>query len=299
MAMLVVGCTSDRTATEVPATTRAPSLAPATPAPTVRPDATVAPTMTPPDEDLLVAVPAELRRSCVAFDLSDADPEIVCEADGVELYLATWATTDELLATVREDLDLGECDLLDAARGSITVAGDRIGRGGGCSDDPTFVFANEEDRIEGHIYIAGGTFADTQAWFRTNRPTLAAKGKVAGAAVDPPVGELDVERLMDRAERVAYRTLLRDAEDYTDTLLYYRGRVLQVIDEGEALVEVTRAEGSWRDIVYVDYVLVERLLEGDIVDFVGPGAGIYEYLTVLGDENDVPAIEAIDLRIRG
>jgi hypothetical protein len=40
-----------------------------------------------------------------------------------------------------------------------------------------------------------------------------------------------------------------------------------------------------------------RLIDGDIVEVVGPAGGVYTCLTVAGAEKSIPQIDAIELRI--
>jgi hypothetical protein len=239
---------------------------------------------------ILAAVPASIRSTCRSFDLEDADPEVLCEAQGVDLYLAKWPSKKLVQAALSDALDV-ECDPLDVATGTIVRQGDRVGRGGGCADAPSFSFSNEDARLFGSVEVLDGTFDDALAWFESNRPGLAKGGRLSGTALDGPVGELNVKQLRGRATPVPYRSLLRNPERYEGTLLYFEGRVLQVIDEG-ALVAIA---DSAQDVVFVSYTSLERLLDGDHVEFAGLAARLFSYVTVAGIDKEVPAIEAIDL----
>jgi hypothetical protein len=245
---------------------------------------------------LATRVPAIVRDGCRATDLTDADPEVSCDAGGIDFYLAAWGTKARLLKQMSDTRGAAECDILEQAFGDILIGKSVIGSGGGCATEPSFAFTNVSLLIEGSIYVPGGTFADAQDWFRANRPTLPAQGIVHGAALDPPIGELDLHHLRDRAQRVSYDALSRRAEAYTGKLLFYRARVLQEAGDG-ALVLVTRTGGIWRDVVFIDYTLLERLIAGDMVEFAGVGTGTYDYVSVLGTRERVPAIRVIDIEV--
>ena len=62
-------------------------------------------------------------------------------------------------------------------------------------------------------------------------------------------------------------------------------------------VEVTEGEyGFWDDLVWVNYE-GERLLQDDIVTFIGEVKGRYSYTTVLGATVTVPEITALVLSL--
>lgn len=243
--------------------------------------------------------PEDVRSACESADYTDAEPEINCRTNALRFYLGRWSTKEGLLAAFQDELNNGDCAFLDRARGSFAVGGTRTGRGGGCAGAPYFDFANELSLIQGGIYLFEGTLDDVRHWFVRNRPTLPSRGEITGTALAPPIRELDWEDLVDRAERVAYREFFRNVDEYEAKLVYFRAQVLQVVPFEGALVLVTPGEfGLWQDPVYITYSSVDRVIDGDIVEFVGPAAGVYSYLTVAGAEKSVPQIDALELRIR-
>ena len=148
-----------------------------------------------------------------------------------------------------------------------------------------------------HAYVS--YLANSQAWFKSNGPVgKGLKGKITGEALGPILREASWETLVAHAKRVPYKTFFRNNEDYTGRVLYFKARVFQVTDEG-LLVQVTRDQyGYWDDLVFVDNSRYERVLEDDIIEFVGTGTGIYEYTSVLGTSERVPQIKPLDLRIK-
>jgi hypothetical protein len=99
---------------------------------------------------------------------------------------------------------------------------------------------------------------------------------------------------------VAYEDLLRYPEQYTGKLLAFEGKVLQA-QEGwfgayTYLIYVTQDDiGWWDDILWVDFEGDARLLEDDLVSFFGTYVGRESYTAVLGNENTVPRVTALEI----
>ena len=93
-----------------------------------------------------------------------------------------------------------------------------------------------------------------------------------------------------------------DAEDHKGKQVYYRGQVLQVIEKREDFqlrVNVTLGEyGRWSDTVFVRYYDAPvRILEDDIIAFVGRMNGTVTYKSVMGGNVTTPDITALPLII--
>jgi hypothetical protein len=112
------------------------------------------------------------------------------------------------------------------------------------------------------------------------------------------------------AKKPSYKTLFRNAESYQNKPIYLRGQVIQALYEeswggtdcldvstyldGDVTilrVDVTRdAYGYYDDTVYVIYLGAKRVIEDDIIEFVGMGEGLATYETVLGASVTIPEI---------
>ena len=106
------------------------------------------------------------------------------------------------------------------------------------------------------------------------------------------------------SKSISYKELFRNIDQYKDRKVYYTGKVVQVMGDGNFLssmrVEVTRgAYGIWDDVVLATILDAEapKILEGDIIKFWGTVKGEQTYQTVLGAEITVPEInvEIIEL----
>ena len=101
---------------------------------------------------------------------------------------------------------------------------------------------------------------------------------------------------------LSYDDLFRNNEEHIGKMVWYTGKVIQVIegdgDEYQLRVNVTEGEIFWDDTVYLQYS-GPRLLEDDIIEFVGRVNGLITYEAVMGNEVTIPAIRVIAHRIGG
>ena len=101
---------------------------------------------------------------------------------------------------------------------------------------------------------------------------------------------------------LSYDDLFRNNEEHIGKTVWYTGKVIQVIegdgDEYQLRVNVTEGETFWDDTVFLQYS-GPRLLEDDIIEFVGRVNGLITYEAVMGNEVTIPAIRVIAHRIGG
>ena len=117
--------------------------------------------------------------------------------------------------------------------------------------------------------------------------------------VDPTAVAIDWNTLKDTAERVSYENLFRNNEEWKGRRVYYRGKIIQVIEgsgnEFQLRANVTKGEFSWDDTVFLRYS-GERLLEDDVIEFVGRVNGLIKYEAIFGNEVTIPDITIIQSR---
>lgn len=112
------------------------------------------------------------------------------------------------------------------------------------------------------------------------------------------------------AKRVPYRTFFRNAESYLDVPVVFTGEIIQALyDEpwtgddctglwdvldGTATilrVNVTKDQyGLYEDTVYVVYLGDQRLIEDDVIEFVGVSGGLKTYDTTSGGSVTIPEV---------
>ena len=110
------------------------------------------------------------------------------------------------------------------------------------------------------------------------------------------------EEWKESAEEIPYETLFRYAEDHKGKRVYYRGKVVQVIErrgDFQLRVNVTPGDyGFWDDTVFLRYDDAPvRILEDDIIAFVGGMNGTVTYESVLGGNITIPDITVLSLII--
>ena len=96
--------------------------------------------------------------------------------------------------------------------------------------------------------------------------------------------------------------MFRYAEDNVGKRVFYRGEVVQVIEDQEDFqlrVNVTPGDyGFWDDTVFLRYADAPvRILEYDIIAFVGRMNGTFTYETVMGGNITIPDIIVLSLII--
>ncbi len=91
---------------------------------------------------------------------------------------------------------------------------------------------------------------------------------------------------------VAYDELLRYPEKYEDVRIHVKGEIMQK-GSGWVLVQITRGSYDiWDDITFLILPADSpSIIEDDIIEIWGYGAGTFSYETVMGAEKTVPKIE--------
>lgn len=98
-------------------------------------------------------------------------------------------------------------------------------------------------------------------------------------------------------EKLDYKGVSRDPDNYTDRHVKFTGKVLQVIEYNDYGVVSFRVatKGNYDDVVYVMYVIPEkysRILEDDRIEISGTYGELYSYETVRGDTVTIPLVYA-------
>jgi hypothetical protein len=113
---------------------------------------------------------------------------------------------------------------------------------------------------------------------------------------EPTPAPRSAKRIVEGALRVKYDELFRHSDKYVGKPVYFKGEVIQVLDGGDGTydlrVNVTKGDyGFWDDTVYVTWK-GERVLEDDIIQFVGISEGPYTYESTMGASITIPLIDA-------
>jgi hypothetical protein len=112
--------------------------------------------------------------------------------------------------------------------------------------------------------------------------------------------QLPFDQARALAATLSYDDLFRNNETHVGKSVGFVGQVLQVIDGGEGKyqlrVNVTNSGFFWTDTVFVRYS-GSRLLENDIIEFVGVVRGLLTYDAILGNKVTIPDVEAVNTRL--
>lgn len=123
-------------------------------------------------------------------------------------------------------------------------------------------------------------------------------------AIEKKKHQQKIQEFKNTCKSLKYEEFFRNSSDYINVPVYFKGEVVQVIDQdskGATLrVNVTRKGyySTWyTDTVYVKYdnsddIDVVKILEDDIIQLWGVGAGDISYTSVLGASITIPAVKA-------
>lgn len=101
-------------------------------------------------------------------------------------------------------------------------------------------------------------------------------------------------------ETVGYSELFRNIDEHTGKSLRFNGKVIQVVDYGQnryqLRVNITQGQFGWTDTILVDHVGV-RVIEDDLIKFVGNIEGATTYTAVLLNQVTIPHVAALWLEV--
>ena len=120
------------------------------------------------------------------------------------------------------------------------------------------------------------------------------------STVSTPVPTLTFDDEKARASQIPYNDLFRNNEAHEGKRVWYQGKVVQVVEgrngEYQLRVNVTKGEYSWDDTVFLHYS-GPRVLEDDIIEFVGTVEELLTYEAIFGQEITIPAIRVTAHRL--
>ena len=120
---------------------------------------------------------------------------------------------------------------------------------------------------------------------------------VTGTA-DVAMQELLFSDLAQKAivyEKLEYKGVSRDPDNYEGRYVKFTGKVLQVIEEGNLVAFRIATSGNYDNVVFTIMYVPDnysRILEDDRVEVTGTYGGLYSYETVRGDTVTIPQINA-------
>ncbi|MDE0144068.1 MAG: hypothetical protein OXN19_21570 [Caldilineaceae bacterium] len=107
---------------------------------------------------------------------------------------------------------------------------------------------------------------------------------------------------LETAKQIPYKELFRYAESHVGEKIYFRAKIRHVIENNGDFILLAHVTPIttivWDDSIYLNYNNAPiRVLEDDIVHFVGIMEGLYTYTSTRGDNVTVPSITVLKLII--
>ena len=96
-------------------------------------------------------------------------------------------------------------------------------------------------------------------------------------------------------EKLEYKGVSRNPDEYEGRYVKFNGEVLQVIEGDYKIAFLIYANSDYDQLLRVEMVKPEdysRILEDDRVEVIGRYDGLYSYQTVRGNSNTIPMIDA-------
>ncbi len=132
-------------------------------------------------------------------------------------------------------------------------------------------------------------------------PSDAEKG-ASSAQQTTPVATPDWEEVKAQSQAIGYRELFRNNEQYVGQRFYFRGKIVQVIEQGENTFDFrvdVEPDSLDSAIVYLAEYTGQRLLDDDRIEFVGAAAGLQRYESIFGQHITIPRLKAVVVRWLG
>jgi hypothetical protein len=112
------------------------------------------------------------------------------------------------------------------------------------------------------------------------------------------VPKLTISEIKSKAITIPYDDLMRYNERYVGDIVYYRGKIMQIVnsygDNYTIRLATKQSEylGYSDNIIWVNYK-GERLLEKDIIDVWGKVKGLQDYSALFGNQITIPAVDSL------
>ncbi|MDU7239554.1 hypothetical protein [Actinomyces sp.] len=199
--------------------------------------------------------------------------------------------------------------VLDELSEAIKIARSQVEEGKTYeSADPAGM--TDEELSEGLSFLAQNNSAVEKSMRDIRKATKNVEDSI-NTKIAMDILEKEVASQKENAQEITYEDLFRNAESIKGNYYKFRGKVIQSIAEsgGKSAfrVDITEEPGYttsfWSDTVLlgVSGKPTQRILEGDIINFVAIANETISYTTVLGAEVEIPSVIAdpADITIEG
>jgi tetratricopeptide (TPR) repeat protein len=154
------------------------------------------------------------------------------------------------------------------------------------------------------IYInnqgSGSSFGSRSGYYPTPYPTTYSYSyyNTPAPVQTPTLSKAALDQLKNAALMPTYTNLFKNINAYTGKVVYFRGKVLQLISRGNNQYDLrigTQEPYYGDNIIYVHYLGNPLVIENEIVDVWGKVDGVTDYYSVSGATISIPEITAIDI----
>ncbi|NMB24854.1 MAG: hypothetical protein GX986_04915 [Firmicutes bacterium] len=112
---------------------------------------------------------------------------------------------------------------------------------------------------------------------------------------------VEVDALRNELVKLSYDDLARYPDEHKGKAVKYQGQIVQKASDSVLRVNITRGEfGFWENTVWIDLkgqAKEARILEDDVIEFVGITNGTRTYTAIFGNTITVPKITAYEITL--
>ena len=221
-------------------------------------------------------------------------------------YTKQLAAASNLLRTVKSD-DLNEESDLDDLKAAVAAA---EGVEYESEIAPLELKASKNHEIEERIALLRKSQASIDETTKELERSFNVVGqKMAQKRLDDEKARLAAEAKAKKAaaKAISFEELFRAGSSLTGNYFKFEGRIVQVNGDGAYRVSVTRVPGYSKDF-WEDPLLLaivgepsQKLLEDDLIGFVGKSMGTFTYKSIFNQSIEVPLIaaDAADVSVNG
>lgn len=158
------------------------------------------------------------------------------------------------------------------------------------------------------IIGVGGSSASNNSTDNTSRPSTSKTqeerdAEKAAEEERKAKEQAEQEQKIANAATVNYTDLFRNSGDYSGQYLKFVGEVVQT-DSSNSYCRIATTKSQYSESYYEDVVYLApcttdgtKILEDDLIEFVGVGDGTFSYKTVLGSQMEIPKLKAAKITL--
>lgn len=125
--------------------------------------------------------------------------------------------------------------------------------------------------------------------------------EVTGTASPTVSTAVSVDELRANAVKLTYDDIARYPDVHYGKSVVYTGKVVQKVSDTQYRISITETDlGLWKDTVYVflrESARNSRILEDDIVEFVGVLRGEQTYRSIFNQRITIPRIDVYEINV--